>query len=450
MPVDVAPLVYDLRAAVVSITGGDSDHDRLIDSAARARMVCLGEATHGTHEFYAERARITKRLIRERGIGAVAVEADWPDAYRVNCYVRGASDDQDAEVSLRGFRRFPSWMWRNEDVRAFVDWLRVHNQALPPGAPKVGFYGLDLYSLHASIAAVLRYLDRVDPDAAARARERYACFDHADDTEGQRYGHRVELGVAEPCDNEVLDQLVELRRHAGEYAQRDGRVPEDAQFFAEQNARLVRNAERYYRAMFRGRGESWNLRDRHMAETLDELLGHLERAAEPARAVVWEHNSHVGDARATELFDRSGELSLGQLVRERHPEEALLVGFTTFDGTVTAASEWGGAAETKTIRPALEYSYEDVFHDTEVPAFTLDLQSDDAAVEELRLPRLERAIGVIYRPQTERASHYFSARLPDQFDAVIHIDHTRAVQPLDPSPPESEPEDFPETFPTGQ
>jgi erythromycin esterase-like protein len=428
-----------------------SDDGALLDVVGDARFALLGEASHGSHEFYARRAELTKRLITERGYTAVAVEADWPDAYRVNRFVQGASDDPDPEAALEGFRRFPQWMWRNTVVRDFVAWLRDHNAALPPAAPKVGFYGLDLYSLNASIAAVVGYLDGVDPEAARRARARYGCFDHFRD-DPQAYGAATGFGSAEPCEDAVVEQLLELRRRAPDYAGRDGRTAEDAYFAAEQNARLARNAEAYYRAMFRGRVSSWNLRDRHMAETFDALVAHLSRPAAgqvPARIAVWAHNSHLGDARATELGE-DGELNLGQLVRERRGREAILVGFTTHRGTVTAASDWDEPGERKRVRPALAGSYEALFHEAAEagpPAFLLDLR-DAGLAARLRGPRLERAIGVIYRPGTERASHYVGARLPDQFDAVLHLDETTAVAPLEPTTGwhAGEP---PETFPTG-
>jgi erythromycin esterase-like protein len=435
-----------VRAAAHPLTGAADDYDPLLDLIGDARFVLIGEASHGTHEFYAERAAITRRLIVERGFTAVAVEADWPDADRVNRYVRGRGGDPDADAALGGFKRFPTWMWRNDVVLDFVARLRAHNDRLPADAPKVGFYGLDLYSLNTSIEAVVGYLDAVDPDAARRARVRYGCFEFfGGDTEA--YGYATSLGGAEPCEDEVIAQLVELQRRAGELSQRDGRVAEDEFFSAEQNARLARDAEAYYRAMFRGRAESWNLRDRHMADTLDSLTAHLERQGQPAKVVVWEHNSHLGDARATEL-SQGGELNVGQLARERHGHEAALIGFSTYAGDVTAASDWGGPAERKRVRPALPDSYEALFHATGLPRFLLTLRDGDGAAAGLRKARLERAIGVIYRPETERYSHYFYARLPDQFDAIIHIDQTRAVQPLERGAG-WETGEAPETFPHG-
>jgi erythromycin esterase-like protein len=416
-----------LRAAARPLTGAGDDYDALLDLIGDARHVLLGEASHGTHEFYLERAKLTQRLIAERGFTAVAVEADWPDAYLVNRWVRGLGDDTSAEDALGGFARFPTWMWRNTVVRDFVGWLREHNAGLPDGSPGVGFYGLDLYSLYGSMAAVVEYLDRTDPEAAQRARQRYGCFEHFRQ-DSQAYGYASSAGVAEPCEDEVVAQLVELQRRAADLASRDGQVAEDEYFHAEQNARLVRNAERYYRSMFRGRVSSWNLRDTHMSETLDALVAHLDRRVGRAKVVVWAHNSHLGDARATEMGE-GGELNVGQLMRERWGRDAVLVGFSTDHGTVTAADNWDEPPQRKRIHPALPGSYEALFHDLDLPRFLLSLRDDGTGVA-LRDARLERAIGVIYRPETERWSHYFHARLPEQFDALIHLDETTAVEPL--------------------
>jgi erythromycin esterase-like protein len=428
----------------------------VLELAREARFVLIGEASHGTHEFYRMRAELTRTLIAEHGFGGVAVEADWPDAYRVNRFVRGESDDRDATASLAGFERFPQWMWRNTDVVDFVAWLREYNSRLD-ARHRVGFYGLDLYSLYGSISAVLDYLGAVDPPAADRARYRYGCFEHfAEDV--QAYGYAATVDATRSCEDQAVEQLLELQRKAAAYARRDGAVAADELFFAEQNARLVANAERYYRSMFQQRISSWNLRDRHMAETLDALADHHTALGRPPRLVVWAHNSHLGDARATEMA-RGGELNVGQLVREAYGSEALNIGFTTYAGTVTAASEWDGVAERKRVRPALPGSYESVFHDvagvlaTDSDAghtrnFCLVFRGDEPLSSALAGPLLERAIGVIYRPQTERLSHYFRARLPQQFDVVLHYDATRAVEPLEtaPSLPATEP---PETYPSG-
>src|SRR2546422_908752 len=399
------PIIDAVKQASQPLEGNLRDYKPLLKLIGNAQFCLLGEATHGTHDFYRERAEITKRLIKEKGFTAIAVEADWPDAFRVNRYVRGLSDDREANAALSGFKRFPTWMWRNTVVLDFVEWLRDYNSSLPVGATKVGFYGLDLYSLYTSIESVLGYLDNIDPAAAKRARYRYSCFEHfAEDT--QAYGYAANFGITESCERDVIDQLMELRRRAADYASRDGRVAQDEFFFAEQNARLVLNAERYYRTMFRGRVESWNLRDSHMAETLDALVTHLNSQGQQAKAAVWEHNSHLGDARATYMADY-GELNVGQLVRQKYGDEAILIGFTTFRGTVTAASDWDGPAERKRVRPALKESYEALFHETAGANFLVTLDDNKRVAGALRGPRLERAIGVIYLPRTERQSHYF-------------------------------------------
>jgi erythromycin esterase-like protein len=414
----------------------------LVDFVADAQVVLIGEATHGTHEFYRTRAALTKALIANKGFNLVAVEADWPDAYRVNRWVRGASGDAAAAAALDDFRRFPRWMWRNQNVVEFIEWLRQHNAARPP-ASRAGFYGLDLYSLHASMDAVLAYLSKVDPESAQRARERYACFDHFGENT-QAYGYAASLGLSPSCEKDVVAQLVDLRRRAAEFATRDGRIAADDYFFAEQNARLVRNAEQYYRSMFGGQVESWNLRDTHMMETLDALLRHVRAQSGDARAVVWAHNSHLGDARATSM-GTIGELNLGQLARQALGEAVCSIGFTTHTGFVTAASNWDEPAQRMRVRPSLAGSYERLFHDTGIDRFLL-LFDESAVRNALSAPRFERAIGVIYRPETERVSHYFQARLPDQFDAVLHIDATTALTPLESWSRDEA--DLPETYPS--
>jgi erythromycin esterase-like protein len=434
-----------VRQAARPLTGAPEDYDPLMELIGDARYVLLGEASHGTHEFYRERAQITKRLICEKGFTAIGVEADWPDAYRINRFVRGISDDAESIEALGGFKRFPSWMWRNADVLDFVGWLRAHNDTHGAKNSKVGFYGLDLYSLHASIEEVLHYLNKVDPEAANLARHRYSCFDHfGEDT--QAYGYSASTGLTDSCEGEVINQLLELQRRAAEYARRDGLAAADEFFYAEQNARLVKNAEEYYRSMFRGRVSSWNLRDRHMAETLHALVAHLGAQGQNPKVVLWAHNSHLGDARATDMGKR-GEVNVGQLVRERYGGEAVLVGFSTYTGTVTAATDWDGPAERKRVRPALPNSYEDLFHGVGLPRFLLALRDGDTE-RGLREPQLERAIGVIYRPETERVSHYFPAIMADQFDVVLHFDQTRAVEPLERTAEWGESEEL-ETFPFG-
>lgn len=435
-------LVSAARAAAVETYNTREDVERIVNRLGPARIYLIGEASHGTQDFYNVRASITKYLIEHQGLNAVALEADWPDAYRVNRFVRGEGPDADANSALAGFERFPAWMWRNTEVLSFVRWLRDWNDR--HADRKVGVYGLDLYSLRTSVQAVIAYLDRIDPAAAERARARYACFDHfAGDT--QAYGYAASAGIVESCEGAVVDQLLDLQRRAAEYASRDGHVAREEFFFAEQNARLALNAEQYYRAMFRGRHSSWNIRDLHMADTFDALMEFLGRDGSKPKIAVWAHNSHLGDARATEMGER-GEWNLGQLLRERHGSDVRSIGFTTYEGTVTASSDWDVDAERKIVRPALEGSVEDLLHAVGLPQFVLFL--NDQQLGGFVTPLLERAIGVIYRPQTERQSHYFQARVSEQFDALIHIDRTTALVPLEPSPHWYR-EEVPETYPTG-
>ena len=439
-----------VERCAVDAPAGVPPAEALEEIIGDARVVLIGESSHGTAEFYRARAEITKWLIEEKGFCAVAAEADWPDAYRVNRYVRGLGHDTSPEEALRGFERFPAWMWRNTVVRDFVDWLHAHNSRLRgQDRRQTGFYGLDLYSLHRSMREVIDYLDTMDPVAAARARQRYACFDHTSADDGQAYGYAAAFGAGLSCEREAIEQLVELQRNAVEYARRDGLLAEDELFYAQQNAQTVRNAEGYYRAMFGARVTSWNLRDRHMAQTLDALLAHLDRHPDgrPARIVVWANNSHVGDARATEV-GADGQLTLGQLAREQHGSAVRLIGFTTYTGTVTAASRWGGIAERKVVRPALNGSVEELFHEVERSEFLISPMLSRAAAEPLDVVRLGRAIGVIYLPDTERQSHYYHVRPGEQFDALIHLDRTTALEPLEAGSVWIAGE-TPETYPSG-
>ena len=424
------------------ITGSAQDYDDLVDMISDQRVILIGEASHGTHEFYRERIRLTRRLIEEHHVTVVGIEGDWPDAYRVNRYILGLSEDADAPSALGGFRRFPTWMWRNRDVADFVEWLRLHNDE-HDASDKVRFFGLDLYSLAASIEAVVDYLEGVDPVAAHRARQRYACFDHVG-ADGQAYGYALASGRLDTCEDDVVAQLLELSENATRYLRFDGLAAQDEQFYAEQNARLVHNAEIYYREMYRADVSSWNLRDRHMVGTLESLLTHFDARWAPTRAVVWAHNSHVGDARATDM-SRRGEVNIGQLARERYGDEAFLIGMTTYGGEVTAASTWGGPTERKRVRAARARSHEAVLHGAGGCDFWLT--SEDLVAENVAT-HLERAIGVIYRPETELQSHYFQADLAAQFDALIHLDHTSALVPLETTAlwDCGEPA---ETFPTG-
>jgi erythromycin esterase-like protein/predicted phosphoribosyltransferase len=437
-------LLEGLKRHLQPLAGTASDYDTLLQLIGSARFALLGEASHGTREFYRERAAITRRLIIEKGFTAIAVEADWPDAWRVNRYVRGLPGDADAAAALSGFQRFPAWMWRNTEVRDFVEWLRDYNTGRSPES-QVGFYGLDLYSLFTSMQEVLSYLDRVDPEAAGRARSRYACFDHAAE-DSQAYGYAASFGLGPSCEDDVVQQLREMTRRAGEIPPTPG-MERDETFYAQQNARLVRNAEEYYRTMFHARVSSWNLRDSHMVETLQALDRYLGAGGTPPRIAVWAHNSHLGDAAATEMGER-GEWNVGQLVRDRYASDAVLVGFSTHHGWVTAASDWDDPPQRKRVRDGLPGSWEEVFHQTGTGRFLLALRDNAALRSLVTAQRLQRAIGVIYRPETERQSHYFYTHLAKQFDAVIHIDETNALEPLDKEEVWSTGE-APETFPSG-
>jgi erythromycin esterase-like protein len=393
---------------------------RFIDRFADRRVILLGEATHGTSEFYRARAAITRRLISKHGFNIVAVEADWPDAAVVDRHVRHRLAIRQEEPP---FQRFPTWMWRNTDVDALIEWMRSYNEKLP-AQERAGFYGLDLYNMSGSIAAVLSYLDKVDPEAAAEARDRYACL-----TPWQRdpavYGRAVLTRGYRECEEAVVSQLKDLLTRQLDYA----RMDRDSFLDAAQNARLITAAERYYRIMYYGGAESWNLRDTHMFETLENVL---DARGGNSKAVVWAHNSHIGDARYTDMGSLRDELNIGQLCREHFGKSTALVGFGTHTGTVAAASDWDGAMEVKRVQPSHQDSYERLCHDSGNPRFVLDLNRDDALRQQLQSPRIERFIGVIYRPDTEIISHYAEASLPLQFDAYVWFDETTAVTPLGP------------------
>jgi protein-L-isoaspartate(D-aspartate) O-methyltransferase len=418
-PATLARLVRETGDPVQSIDGGDLG--ALLERLGPSRLVLIGEATHGTSEFYRMRARITQELVRTRGFGIVAVEADWPDARRVNRYVQALPDGRHPEEPA--FARFPTWMWRNHETWEFVEWLKAHNAGLDDLARRAGFYGLDLYSLFTSIRVVLTYLERVDPRAAHVARERYSCLTPWQ-SDPQAYGRAAISGRYRVCEKEAVAMLRDMLARQLDYAERDGERFLDAV----QNARLIADAERYYRAMYYGASESWNQRDRHMFDTLERLLAFLGPSS---KAVVWAHNSHLGDARATEMGAR-GELNLGQLCRQRYGDSAFLVGFGTDHGTVAAAENWDRPMSVAPLRPAHPESYERICHESGVRAFLLHLREPQRLEvrTELTPSRLERAVGVVYRPDTELESHYFHASLPHQFDEYIWFDETRAVQPI--------------------
>jgi erythromycin esterase-like protein len=410
-----------LRAAAEPLPSlDDPDFGAFFDRFAQSRVVLLGEASHGTSEFYRARAAITRRLIEHHGFTVVAVEADWPDAAAINRHVTHRPYQA---MSSPPFTRFPTWMWRNTDVDAFLGFLRNHNARSSPDA-QVGFYGLDLYNMTASIAAVLAYLDRIDPKAALAAREHYACLAPWS-REPAAYGRASLTEGYALCEVPVTRILVDLLGKELQYAQQDS-----GQFFdAAQNARLVADAESYYRAMYFGAQESWNQRDQHMFKTLQNILAQL---GSDSKAVIWAHNSHVGDARFTDMGQERGELNIGQLCRQHYGRDVSLIGFGTHTGTVAAATDWDGPMEIKTVRPSHPHSYEHLCHQVGIERFLLDLRPGE--YHDLRhvlaQPRLERYIGVIYRPETERLSHYGFATLPDQYDAFVWFDETHEVTPL--------------------
>ncbi|MFP4277335.1 MAG: protein-L-isoaspartate(D-aspartate) O-methyltransferase [Wenzhouxiangella sp.] len=405
--------------------------ESIVERAKKARVVLIGEASHGTSQFYRMRARITRELIEQADFNVIGIEADWPDTSMLDRWARGWEGPPLPEPP---FARFPRWMWRNREMLEFVDWLTEHNRGLADPEQRTSIHGLDLYSLYNSIQTVLEYLDRVDPAAADRARQRYGCFSPWE-KEPATYGRATVSGQREDCEDEVIATLRDLLARRMDYRTADG----EALFDSEQNARVIQSAERYYRVMYHGSRESWNLRDKHMFTTLQAVMRHR---GENVRAVVWAHNSHVGNAAATEMGLR-GETNIGHLARQAWGDEAYLIGFGTDRGTVAAASNWDEPMQVMEVRRSHRDSYEQVCHQSAVRQFKLPLRADDDLREALSTPRLERAIGVIYRPETERISHYFQAVLPEQFDEYIWFDETAAVEPLTDSDRDALPDEHP-------
>jgi erythromycin esterase-like protein len=425
------------------------DLDPLLDRIGDARYVLLGEASHGTSEYYTWRAELSKRLIREKGFSFIAVEGDWPDCYRVNRYIKGYPDSgHNATDVLHAFERWPTWMWANREMVELVEWLRRYNdQRRVPDDRKVGFYGLDVYSLWDSMRAVVEYLERLDPQLAAGARRAYRCFEPYGEDE-QEYARATYL-VPTSCEDEAVSVLRSLRQRAPEYVQ-DG---EEAYFNAEQNAFVARNAELYYRTMVRGGSQSWNVRDHHMVDTLDRLMAHHERLNPQAKAIVWEHNTHIGDARFTNMAD-AGMVNVGQLVRQTHGGDGVvLVGFGSHHGTVIAGDEWGAPMRPMRVPNARQGSWEDVMHaavaDT-MPngnALLVFADADDGGIAELDEPIVHRAIGVVYDPGGERWGNYVPTLIARRYDAFLYMDETHALSPLHMPVKVGE---VPETFPSGE
>jgi erythromycin esterase-like protein len=428
-------LVEEVRRRALPLES-DADLDPLLERIGDARIVLLGEASHGTHEYYTWRDRISRRLIEEKGFDFIAVEGDWPDCYTVNRYAKGFDDaGATAHEVLHAFSRWPTWMWANREVVHLAEWLREHNGARGDGK-KAGFYGLDVYSLWESMDVVTRYLERVDPQLAERARRAYGCFDPYDE-DVQEYAWATQMVPAD-CEEEVIQTLVELRRKGPDFRRDD---PE-AFFNAEQNALVAQNGERYYRAMIRGGAASWNVRDTHMMETLERLLRHH---GEGSKAIVWEHNTHVGDARATDMA-RAGMVNVGQLAREAYGSDVVIAGFSSHRGSVVAGEQWGAPMERIQVPEARPGSWEDVFHRAGAENKLLLLEGFDE-VEGALERRGHRAIGVVYRPEREAYGNYVPTVLSYRYDAMLYIDHTHALHPLHMKAEEMR--EMPETYPSG-
>lgn len=432
-----------------SIEGKETDYDVLMDHIADARVVLLGEATHGTQEFYAARAEITKRLITEKKFTVIGIEGDWPDTYRVNRFIHHKGSDKNAAEALADYKRFPAWMWRNKEFASLVQWLRTYNQGVCEKSDVIDIFGLDVYSLHRSIEIIISELEKIDLQAAKEARSRYACFDAYQDP--QEYGYISSLFLNKTCHSEVMDQFIDLKNKEISFFKNEDMDPEEEKFYIEQNALVIKNAEEYYRSLFgQPPSVSWNIRDRHMMQTVSAIEQYKkETTGQDAKIIIWAHNSHVGDARGTQMASY-GQINIGQLAKELYGAGAISVGFTMYTGTVSAASAWGGNVERKYVQPAFEDSIESFFHLSDKKAFYIALDEDPAIYQFFDTKDyLQRAIGVVYLPQVERHSHYFSAEITRQFDVIIHFDVSHAVEPFDKSTEWQEAEDAPETFPFG-
>ncbi len=442
---DDTRLISLIKKNAYPLKSDKNNFDSLLDLIGDASWVLLGEATHGTQEFYSLRAEITQQLIEKKGFSVVALEADWPDAHRINEYIQHESSDKTFSA-LDGFKRFPQWMWRNTVVVDFIGWLYRYN-GKATAAKKISLYGLDLYSLFSSIHAVINYLESIDPAAAQRARIRYKCFEQYEHNIIQYGLDMSRLNISKTGQDDVIEQIKDLHRNSFEFLRADGAKAHAAFFNAERNAHVIKNAEHYYRSFFFSNpATSWNIRDTHMFETAVAIHDHTAKTVKQPKIIIWAHNSHIGNAAATQMASL-GELNLGQLIKATYKDDAKLIGFTTHTGTVAAASEWDSPVEHKKVRPSLENSFENLFHRCGIPQFLLPLHQDPELAKLLKQERLERAIGVIYRPETERQSHYFKAQLSAQFDAIIHYDQTKALQPLETTSAWTPEPD--QTYPTG-
>lgn len=421
----------------------------LSDLIGDARIVLMGEATHGTTEFYQARMSLSRYLIEKKGFQAIAVEGDWASVFPIHDYCQGRHPLANATQALSQFKRFPSWMWRNTEMVEFIKQLRLYNNGTQNRAEKVGFYGLDLYGLGESIEAIIDSLKRYDPELAKKAVERYACFDHMP-FDAQRYAYLTDKSLKNSCLHEVTRQLLDTYRMVYGRLNLDNDLHEkERQFYVTQNARVISNAEHYYRSLFEPHHVTWNIRDQHMVDTLQNIISHIETLTnKPAKVIVWAHNSHVGNALATEMSERQ-EVNVGQLVRERFNTSVFSLGFSTAIGSVTAASNWGGDTKYLSINPPIHGGYERLFHQLKEKNFLLNLLEDTRLTHLLQVPQLQRAIGVIYRPDTERMSHYYFSRLAYQFDAMIHFDQTHALTPLKHHTTHRKDTELPETYPSG-
>lgn len=426
-----------LKIEKLAVPFDDNAYTVLLEKIGDAQVVLLGEATHGTHEFYEIRAEITKKLIKEKQFNVIAIEGDWPDAYQINRYLH-QEEYSTAYEAVSSFDRFPTWMWQNIPMVNLIEWLYHHNAK---SENKVSFYGMDLYSLYRSIGTIIEYLEKIDPKLAQEAAQSYACLDRFNQ-DPQRYAYAVFSRVTKSCKDEVIAELKKLEALEWQLVKDNKATAQDA-FYITQNARVIKNSESYYRSLFINEVNNWNLRDTHMMETVEQIINFHKNQRQNSKIIIWAHNSHIGNAAATQMSTR-GELNIGQLAKEKYGGRAFNLGFTTYNGTVSAASDWHGPVERKIVRDALSGSYEDLFHSVGIPEFLLAFEDKNSVPKKL----LERAIGVIYAPQSERMSHYFYASLADQFDAVIHYDTTTALEPLEKTKLWIEGE-VPETYPTG-